>query len=180
MHVNGAKLRSPDLPTLSFDASPWGGGGILWQNDKPIKYTHFVWSEFSLEVIKAKRGDCRGQTAFEFFTLFLVAVTFDAVLTETGALIRGDNLGALNVALSLGSTAPAMNCIARELAWRRIVKGWQYKLKHLPAELNDEADALSRLKASPKRDFPTDALKGASFVKPPKQDWRLWRARLVL
>lgn len=55
-------------------------------------HTHFVWSDFSLDVIKANRGDCRGQTAFEFFTLLLVAVTFDTVLTETGALIRETTL----------------------------------------------------------------------------------------
>jgi hypothetical protein len=147
MHGTGAKLTSVDLPTISFDASPWGGGGILWQNGKAVSYTHFVWSELTLDILKAKRGDCRGQTAFEFFTLLMVAITFDAVLPKSGALIRGDNLGALNVALTLKTTAHTMNGIARELAWRRIVKGWQYRLKHLPAELNDEADALSRLDA---------------------------------
>ena len=89
-------------------------------------------------------------------------------------------MGALNGALSLNSTAPAMNCISRELAWRRIVNGWQYKLKHLPAEMNDEADALSRLKAVPRRLFPIPALQGAKFVRPPKQDRLLWAARLVV
>ena len=90
---------------------------------KAVSYTHFVWSDISQDMIKAKRGDCRGQTAFEFFTLFVVAVTYNDVLSVTGALIRDDNLGALNGALSLDSTAPAMNCISRELAWRRIVNG---------------------------------------------------------
>ena len=76
----------------------------------------------------------------------MVAVIFDQVLSSTGALIRGDNLGALNDALSLESTAAGMNSIARELGWRRIVRKLEYSLKHLPAELNDEADALSRLR----------------------------------
>ena len=69
-----------------------------------------------------------------------------------------------------------MNTIAREIAWRRIIKGWQYLLKHLPAELNDEADALSRLVAKPRRNMPK--LGNAKFVAPPKQDDRLWRAKL--
>ena len=149
-------------------------------NGNAVSYTHFVCSDISLEIIKAERGDCRGQTAFEFFTLFVVAVTYNDVLSDTGALIRGDNLGALNGALSLDSTAPAMNCISRGLAWRRIVNGWQHKLKHLPAEMNDEADALSRLKAVPQRLFPISALQGSKFVRPPKQDMLLWPARLVL
>ena len=91
-------------------------------------------------------------------------------------MIRGDNLGALSVALKLTSTTAAMNTIARELAWRRIVRRWQYLLKHLPAEQNDEADALSRLVAKPRRSMPK--LGNAKFVAPPKQDDRLWRARL--
>ena len=69
-----------------------------------------------------------------------------------------------------------MNAIARELAWRRIIRRWQYLLKHLPAEQNDEADALSRLEAVPRRDLPD--LGNAVFIKPPKQDDSLWKARL--
>ena len=34
-------------------------------NGKAVSYTHFVWSDISLDMIKAKRGGCRGQTAFE-------------------------------------------------------------------------------------------------------------------
>ena len=107
-----------------------------------------------------------------------MAVTFDEILSTTGALIRGDNIGALNDALTLNSTAPGMNSIARELGWRRVVCRWQYKLSHLPAESNDEADALSRLKAVPRRHFPKEALGSAEFIKPPAQDDRLWRVRL--
>ena len=85
MHRNTAKLRSPELPTISFDASPWGGGGILWKNGKAVSYTHFVWSDVSFDIIKAKRGDCKGQTSFEFFTLFVVAVTYNEVLGHGSA-----------------------------------------------------------------------------------------------
>ena len=180
MGNNRQKLSSPSLPTLSFDASPWGGGGILWRNGVAHSYTHFLWNDHSLAILRAERGSCEGQTAFEFFTLFMCTVAFSEVLSESGARIRGDNLGALNVALDLTSTSPAMNTIAREIAWRRIVHRWQYYLKHLPAKLNDEADALSRLQAVPRRDFPTEALQAACFIEPPAQDDRLWRARLVL
>ena len=68
-----------------------------------------------------------------------------------------------------------MNAIAREMAWRRIVRQWQYSLTHLPAELNDEADALSRLEAEPRRDMPQ--LGAARFVAPPAQTDELWKAR---
>ena len=143
-----------------------------------MAYTHFTWQEHTLRTLKAKIGDCRFQTAFEFATLFIVADTFSEMISEEGALIRGDNLGALSVALKLSSTTPAMNVIARELAWRRIVRHWQYLLKHLPAEVNDEADALSRLEAEPRRDMP--ALGEAIYVAPPVQDARLWRCQFPI
>ena len=109
----------------------------------------------------------------------MVAVKLDQELSSTCALIRGGNLGALNDALLLNSTAAGMNSIARELGWRRIVRRWQYSLKHLPAKLNDEADALPRLKAAPPRKFPNIALGSATFVSPPAQDSQLWRVRLI-
>ena len=87
---------------------------------------------------------------------------------------------ALNDALSLNSTAAGMKGIARELGWRRIVLRWQYSLKHLPAEANNEADALSTLKAFPPQAFPSEALGAAVFVAPPAQDAQLWRVRLAL
>ena len=180
MNKNRSKLFCPDLPVITFDASPWGGGGILWRQGKPVQYTHFRWSSLTLQITKTVSGDCRGQTAFEFLTLFLVAVVFGSVLQTSGALIRGDNLSALNVALNLNSTSTAMNAIAREVAWRRIVLGWQYRLRHLPAEKNDEADALSRLHAVPSRAFPSKELQGAEYVMPPAQNVGLWKARLVL
>ena len=72
-----------------------------------------------------------------------------------------------------------MNGVGRELAWRRIVRRWQYSLEHLPAESNAEADALSRLEAVPPRYFPLEALDEASYLQPPAQDAKIWRARLV-
>ena len=94
----------------------------------------------------------------------MVAVVFGDALRFAGALIRGDNLSALNVALNLKSTSAAMNALAREVAWRRPVFGWQHRLKHLPAEQNDEADALSRLYAVPSCNFPSEELRGPGML----------------
>ena len=77
MRDNKDKLKKTSLPTLSFDASPWGGGGILRVNGAPVKYTHFTWEEASLRVLNAKNGSSDYQTSFEYLTLFIVAVTFD-------------------------------------------------------------------------------------------------------
>ena len=118
MGNNRDRLQSPDLPTISFDASPWGGGGIIWQNGSPIAFTHFTWSELTLSVLGAERGNSNGQTAFEYFTLFMVAETFITTLSESGALIRRDNGGTRSDALKLASTSKAMHAIGRVIAWR--------------------------------------------------------------
>ena len=178
MGNNRGKLSQKDLPTISFDASPWGGGGVLWRQGKPVQFTHFVWSPAALKILRAEVGDCKYQTLFEFYTLLLVAETFSEVLSGTGALIKGDNVSSLNDALTLKSTSPGMNLISREIGWRRIVREWQFALSHLPAKQNDEADALSRLKATPPRELPRKELKGAKFVAAPRQSSRLWLARI--
>ena len=49
-------------------------------------------ADHSLSIVKAGRGCCKGQTAFEFLTLFMCDVTFGDVLADTGALIRGTAL----------------------------------------------------------------------------------------
>ena len=151
---------------------------MLWINSQPVGYTHFTWAPLTLEVLRARVGDCRGQTCFEFATLLIVAVAFEDTLTSTGACIMGDNLGALNDALNLKSTVPSMNAVARELAWRRIARRWHYELAHLPKERNDEADALSRLQAVPAREVPMN-LHGSRYYQPPEQTTELWKARLV-
>ena len=166
----------PMAPIITFDASPWGGGCILWDNDTPLSHTHFTWAPSTLRILKTTTGDCRGQTAFEYMTLLMAAITFSKVLSETGALIKGDNLGALNEALKLKSTATSLNIISREVAWRKIVQRWSYSLEHLPAELNDEADRLSRLKAVPPRTISELIRTTATYTLPPRQCDRLWKA----
>ena len=62
-----------------------------------------------------------------------------------GVALLGDNLSALNGALSLKGTR--LSRITRELAWRKVRRGWRYACGHLLAERNELADAFSRLSA---------------------------------
>ena len=70
MGNNKDKLKTANLPTISFDASPWGGGGILWINGAPAKFTHFTQWKTSLKVFKAVKGSADYQTSFEYLTPF--------------------------------------------------------------------------------------------------------------
>ena len=64
----------------------------------------------------------------------------------TRVAVLGDNLAALNGAISLKGKSE-LNRITRELAWRKVRRGWRYACGHLPSEHNEIADSLSRLMA---------------------------------
>ena len=64
--------------------------------------------------------------------------------------------------------------MTREVAWRKVRRGWFYACGHLPAEYNEVADALSRLSAPAgnRKEFP-DALK-ASLARDFPDPESLW------
>ena len=68
--------------------------------------------------------------------------------------ILGDNVGALQNALSLSGKGPLI-AVAREIAWRQAAQGWFFSVGHLPTESNTVADALSRRFAPAPAEFPT-------------------------
>ena len=78
--------------SISCDASPWGGGGILWVGARPVEYTHFVWSDHTLALLGAVR-DNTCQTLFEFLTVYLCPHTFVRSARGRGVIVLGDNLG---------------------------------------------------------------------------------------
>ena len=93
--------------------------------------------------------------------LFLCLLTWVSDYRE-GLLLLGDNVSSLASVINLRGRS-VLNCIAKEVAWRRVRCGWRYAAGHLPSERNQLADSLSRLhapKGSESRSFP-DSLSGA-------------------
>ena len=91
-------------------------------------------------------GDPRCQTSFEYLTLFLVLQTWAAAAREHGLAILGDNIAALQSAISLRGRG-TLNDLSREISCRRVRFAWHYAVGHVPAEDNAIADALSRTAA---------------------------------
>ena len=63
---------------LEFDASPWGGGGLLWdgqaakrRGDPPLFFWSHKWSRIHEAIFGAKIGDPGSQALREAFALFL-------------------------------------------------------------------------------------------------------------
>ena len=83
---------------------------------------------------------------WEYMVIWLALELWGDQHRAEGLAILGDNIAALSGALSLKGKS-GLSRITRELAWRKVRRGWRYACGHLPAERNDLADALSRLTA---------------------------------
>ena len=123
-------------------------------------------------------GDPKGQSLFEYFTVLLVLLTWGSSSQGAGLAVLGDNIAALQCSISLKGRG-AMDDISREIAWRRVRRGWFYAVGHIAAEDNILADALSRTAAPPgsdKKDKPEGFLK-LRRVRP-RLPWSAWETLL--
>jgi hypothetical protein len=145
---------------------PWGGGAVLYRQGRPQHYICVTWSADTAPHLEPVIGSHRWQTWYEFLTVALALTTWGDNYVNEGIDVLSDNSGALTDALHLKGT-PAMLPISRELAWRKATRRWLFRVAHLPAEHNDEADTISRVHApgSNTRSFPT-ALRNCVRVDP--------------
>ena len=165
------ELRSIVLPSapsfdpqrfrVEFDASPWGGAALLFEQGDLKEWFAIEWED--IEWLQIKIGESRHQTFWEFLVLTLAAVQWCPIYDEL--LFCGDNVASLQLALSHKGQG-AIAIIGRELAWRKAKHLWQYAVAHLPAEANKLADRLSRLAdpSFPPLASPPIELEGAARV----------------
>ena len=130
----------PQRARVEFDASPYGGAALLFENGTLMEWFALDWED--LPQLQVKRGLSKHQTFWEFLTLSLAMVRWCPMLD--GLLICGDNVASLQLALSHKGRGE-IAAVSRELAWRVARGGWRYAVAHLPAEANVLADRLSRL-----------------------------------
>ncbi|CAK0873315.1 unnamed protein product [Prorocentrum cordatum] len=138
---------------VEFDASPWGGGAVLAQGTTILVYFSIEWDGHILTHFGAELANPRWQTVWEMLTLLLSLLVWGTHAEEFSLTLHGDNIGALQNALSLKGHGHLL-AIAREIAWRKARFCWEFDVVHLPSELNQVADALSRLTAAPPKTFP--------------------------
>ena len=93
-----------------------------------------------------RSGESKFLAFFEALTALIGLVTFCGPDRLSTIALVGDNMGALSVALArpgLGDLAR----VCREIALRQARWNLRVSVGHLPSELNDWADALSRIHA---------------------------------
>jgi len=133
-------------PAIQVDASPWGGGAALVIDGAFVEHAAITWSSVTAARFKVALGSPKGQTTWEYLVILLALELWADRFRSTGIAVMGDNLAALNGAISLKGRSE-LSRITREMAWRKVRRGWRYACGHLPAECNEVADALSRLTA---------------------------------
>ena len=157
-----------------FDASPWGGGAILREGGAVKEYWCAAWSQDDMALLDVHIGEPSAQCFLEFLALFICLELWGDAFVRTSLQVVGDNAGALEAALQLKGAGP-MLAIAREIAWRKARRRWQYRVGHIATEANRVPDALSRLRDPVPATFPK-ALTGARRIPCPSPQG-LWQLR---
>ena len=132
---------------ITTDASPWGLGAVLEAGGWPRAYLADEITSSDAARLGFEIGSCRGQAAAEALAI-LVALrvwlpTWGA--TRATVTVRSDSQAALGALGKLGSRAPAVAAIAREVALDIAVSRYGLIVRqHVPGVQNVEADTLSR------------------------------------
>ena len=106
-----------DRIEIGTDASPWGLGGWVSVNGTITKHFHSEVSEHVIRFFGLARGSCEGQQILECPAI-LVAVRawLPSCENRIQLNVRGDNVGALTLVLTMRPETAALVIIARELA----------------------------------------------------------------
>jgi hypothetical protein len=132
---------------FEFDASPWGGGGVLWTKDDPVpsEYFYVVWTPEWEARVQAQIGNPGSQGVWEA-TAALIAVKLWVQPEVKGPIrIAGDAEGVLADLVQLRGKAPAVNEVAKEVALHLAPQGRDLAGLHIWGENNALSDQLSRV-----------------------------------
>ena len=144
---HGAVYATRSL-TIDVDASPWGYGGVLYLDGRPVEYFAEGISDEDVCRFKIVIGSPRDQALLETLAL-LIAVRLwkgHIINHEWSTTVRSDSSAALGATCKLRSKDPRMNEVVRELALDLAEGRYELDfLKHVPGVENVLPDRLSRI-----------------------------------
>jgi len=164
---------------LIFDASPWGLGGVLIarKNGIAIQYFDEALTLEDCSRFEAQIGDAKGQQYWEALAVLVGLKVWAPLVARTRAAVRvkSDSVTALACACKLASSSALMNGIGAEMALVLEVHEISEVLAtHVPGQLNDVADALSRLAQPGAPQTLPPQLLNAKRRRTPHRDAQFW------
>ena len=137
--------------TMEVDASPWGGGAVLWRGSprsrhlvRPLAWLSCLWQAEDASLLQCKIGEPDGQARWEAF-MFAIALRQWIRPGLTGRIvIVGDAEGVISSLTKLKSKDWIINSMAKEVALLLAPLGLSLIGLHIWGEENTWADALSR------------------------------------
>ena len=166
--------------TIISDASPWGGGALLWPSwasysaDEPAsQYLQIVWNSNHERLISGKIGLPDFQADWEALMIVIALKTWTSAGTRGMVTVIGDASGVISGMIAMRARATGINNLIREAALHLAPFGLTLEGLHVWAEHNTQADELSRLKNSKSTPswLQTDTTKKATPTSCEPQAW---------
>ena len=146
-------------PTMAADASPWGGGALLWlswpayaRNEEPSHYLMVEWDASHEKLISGKIGTPDHQASWEALMYVLALRTWVSMHTKGQVTIIGDASGVIFDLVAMRAKSVVVNNLLKEAAMHLAPLGLDLFGVHIWSERNTAADELSR--ASRERRLP--------------------------
>ena len=129
---------------IQTSASPVGAGAILRLGSDIKEYLHHSWAAEDLPAsLNIVVGESSCQSFFELLTIALALNHWGSRFVSAHCTVIGDNTGSLQNVLDQSGSRLQL-AVAKELAWRRARRQWQFAVAHLPSEANVLPVTLSR------------------------------------
>lgn len=141
-----AHLRQQCALHLVVDASPWGGGALLYENNRPAQTLSLIWNEDDEKNTGAKIGDPASQALWEGFMVLRALWCWLKPNRQGFVRVVGDAEGVLSALLKRSAKAPLLNAVVREISLLLARNFQALETVHVWSEYNEWADALSRIK----------------------------------
>ena len=177
--IQGAPKARTGTLQIICDASPWGLGALLVEKGRIVAWLASEITEQDEMILGAKKGDCASQAVFEALALLVAMREWLNLWRDerTLVMVRSDSLAALGALNKVNGGKAMLNKVVREAALDLAEGSYVVDfVSHIPADLNELPDALSRLAAPTenRKEFP-QALAGIQGTPATERNRAWWR-----
>ena len=147
--LDGFLGRGDDVQ-MTFDASPWGLGGVLEVDGTIVSFFGDEFTAAEADLLKIEHGSAKSQDCVEALAI-LVGLRIWAPQwadRRTRLAVRSDSASALTMVMFARASGPSVATVSREIALDIAENVYRPTVvAHLPGVMNVTADKLSRLHA---------------------------------